>query len=134
MSRKILLVDDAATARMFIRRCFEVIGLWDATFLEASDGKEGLKVAKENDVDLIVTDLNMPNMDGTSFVRRAKGSPKLHEVPIIVITSLKNEAKEKELIDMGVLAVLSKPIAPPSISDVLEQLEGWIDPNADDLL
>ena len=69
----------------------------------------------------------MPNMDGTSFLRRAKGSPRLNPVPVIVITSLKNEEKVRELLDLGAEEVLSKPITPTDVLETLQKIPGWGD-------
>lgn len=117
----IIVADDSATARMFTKRCLEIAGYEDAEFLEASNGKEALQLVKERAADLLVTDLNMPEMDGVSLLKRIKSSPKLVDLPVIVISSLSNPAKEAELLELGAFAVLSKPITPANIKNALPQ-------------
>ena len=88
--KRIIVADDSATARMFIKRCLEIIGLGDAEIIEVEDGKQALKAAKEKPTDLLLTDLNMPVMDGETLVKWVKASPKLADMPIVVISSAGN--------------------------------------------
>ncbi|MFQ5675210.1 MAG: response regulator, partial [bacterium] len=116
MIQNIIIADDSATARMIIRRCLEIAGFVEATFVEAEDGEVALNLAKENKADLLITDLNMPNMDGFTLLKRVKASPRLNALPVLVISSASNEAIDKELIDGGAFAVLNKPVTPASVS------------------
>ena len=117
--KRIIIADDSATARMFIKRCLEIIGLGEAEFVEADDGKAALNAAKEKVPDLLLTDLNMPIMDGETLLKWVKASPKLCEVPVIIITSAGNPAKEDQLLKLGARKVLNKPISPPVMMDAL---------------
>ena len=117
--KRIIIADDSATARMFIKRCLEIIGMGDAEIIEAEHGKEALAAAKEQKVDLLLTDLNMPVMDGETLVKWIKASPKLCDLPVIVITSAGNPAKEAQLIELGAHRVLNKPVSPPVMMDAL---------------
>ena len=117
--KRIIIADDSATARMFIKRCLEIIGLGSAEFVEAADGKAALNAAKEQIPDLLLTDLNMPIMDGETLLKWIKGSPKLCEVPVVVITSAGNPAKETQLLKLGARQVINKPISPPVMMDAL---------------
>lgn len=118
--KRIIIADDSATARMFIIRCLQIVGLGDAEFVEAEDGKQALEAAKEQPADLLLTDLNMPVMDGQTLVKWIKASPKLCDMPIIVITSAGNPAKEAQLLELGAHRVISKPISPPVMMDALQ--------------
>jgi len=126
---KIIIVDDSTTARMVVRRCLEIVGFGDATFLEAANGKEALTILKQESVDLVVTDLNMPVMDGETLLKWVKGGPKTHDIPVVMISSAGNVAKEKQVLDMGAHAVLGKPVSPEilreSIGDLMESTEQW---------
>jgi two-component system, chemotaxis family, chemotaxis protein CheY len=117
--KNIIIADDSATARMFIKRCLEIIGLGDAEFIEAEHGKAALAAAKDQVPDLLLTDLNMPVMDGETLLKWIKASPKLCELPVIVITSAGNPAKEAQLLELGARKVLNKPISPPMLMDAL---------------
>lgn len=118
--KRIIIADDSATARMFIKRCLQIVGLGDAEFVEAEDGKQALEAAKEQPADLLLTDLNMPVMDGQTLVKWVKASPKLCDMPIIVITSAGNPAKEAQLLELGAYRVLNKPVSPPMMMDALQ--------------
>jgi two-component system chemotaxis response regulator CheY len=118
--KRIIIADDSATARMFIKRCLQIIGLGDAELIEAEDGKQALEAAKEHPADLLLTDLNMPVMDGLTLVKWVKASPKLGDMPIIVITSAGNPAKEAQLLKLGAHRVINKPISPPVMMDALQ--------------
>lgn len=120
--KRIVIADDSETARMFIRRCLEIIGLRDAQFIEAANGREALQQVKEADTDLLVSDLNMPVMDGATLLKWVKSSPRLTELPVLIVTSAGNPAKEKELLQLGAFAVLNKPIAPAPLLQVLAPL------------
>jgi two-component system chemotaxis response regulator CheY len=119
--KRIIIADDSATARMFIKRCLQIVGLGDAEFIEVEDGKQALEAAKEQPADLLLTDLNMPVMDGQTLVKWVKASPKLCNMPIIVITSAGNPAKEAQLLELGAYRVLNKPVSPPMLMDALEK-------------
>ncbi|RLF53454.1 MAG: response regulator [Thermoplasmata archaeon] len=127
--KRVLIVDDSNTARMVVKRCLEIAGFMDATFLEAANGKEALTLLKQERADLVVTDLNMPVMDGETFLKWVKGSPKTHDIPVVMISSARNPAKEKQVLDMGALAVLGKPVSPEmlreSIGDLVETEDPW---------
>jgi len=119
--KRIIIADDSATARMFIKRCLQIIGLGDAEFVEAEDGKQALEAAKEQPADLLLTDLNMPVMDGQTLVKWVKASPKLCKMPIVVITSAGNPAKEAQLLELGAYRVLNKPVSPPMMMAALAE-------------
>lgn len=119
---RIVIADDSATARMFIRRCLEIIGLGEATLVEAEHGREALSLLKEENADLLLTDLNMPVMDGATLLKWVKSSPRLHDLPVLVITSAGNPAKEQELLALGAFGVLNKPVSPAVLMDALKPL------------
>ena len=123
MGKRIIIADDSRTARMFIKQCFEIAGFTDCQFLEAGDGVEALRYLEAPEtVDLIVTDLNMPNKDGVELLKAVKMSPKWNKLPVIVITSTKNESKEAILKDLGVFAIIGKPVTPAKVADFVKTL------------
>jgi len=122
MFQTIIITDDSKTARMITKRCLEIAGFQKSSFIEATDGEEALQLAKDHPVDLMVIDLNMPKMDGSSLLKRLKSSPRLNHIPVLVISSLISEAKEAELIEMGAFATLSKPISPAGLLKILNSL------------
>lgn len=117
---RIIIADDSRTSRMFIRRCFEIAGWREADFYEAADGQEALALLRQNaDVDLLVTDLNMPNMDGATLLKSVKEDRELSKVAVMVITSAGNPAKEAELSALGAFCVLNKPVSPAVLVEEL---------------
>lgn len=122
MMKRVVIADDSLTARMFVRRCLEIVSGTELEIVEAANGKEALSAVKENPADLLVTDLNMPVMDGQTLLKWIKGNPRLVDLPVLVITSAGNPAKEKELLDMGAFAVLNKPINPSTLKDKIADL------------
>lgn len=122
MQKKILVVDDSALARRFVRQCAEIAMGSDCSFVEASNGKDALAALASNpDVWLVLTDLNMPLMDGFEFLKQVKSSPyaKIH---VIVVSSIQSEARSLELKQQGALAVLPKPISPAKVKEIVEPL------------
>ena len=120
--KRVIIADDSGMARMFIRRCLEIAGLAESEFLEGANGEEVIKLLKEKPADLVVTDLNMPVMNGLELLKRIKASPRLHNTPVLVITSTTNQKKVKELNEVGALAVLGKPISPSTVASAIAPL------------
>lgn len=120
--KRIVIADDANLARMYIQKCLEIAGPQDAKFEGASNGKEALELIKKEKTDLLVTDLNMPIMDGLTLLKWIKSNPLLKDTPVIVITSVSNVSKNLELQKFGAHKVLSKPITPAIIHNAIEQL------------
>ena len=108
----ILVVDDSGTARMIIKQCLAIIGLKDKKFLEAAHGRDAVEILKQNRVDMVLTDLNMPVMDGEALLREIKGATAWKKIPVVVITSTSNDTREKVLLEAGAEAVISKPVNP----------------------
>ncbi len=119
---RIMVVDDSSCARMFIEKCLGIIGLDDAEIIVAGDGKEALDMIKEQSLDLLITDLSMPVLDGESLLKWVKGTPELQDLPVLVISSAGNPAREKKLLELGAFAVLGKPISPVTLLKTLEPL------------
>ena len=100
---------------MFIRRCLQIIGLSDAEMVEAENGRDALARLKEAPADLLITDLNMPVMDGEALLKWVKGNPRLTTVPVLIITSAGNPAREAQLLALGAMAVINKPVSPATL-------------------
>lgn len=116
---RIAIVDDSGTARMFIRRCLEIAGFQGAEIIEAENGKDALEKIRSAPVDLLLTDLTMPVMDGTTLLKWVKANPKLSALPVLVISSAGNPAKEIELKALGAMGVLDKPVSPAKLNALL---------------
>lgn len=121
---RILIVDDSSTSRMITRRCIETASAAPVEFAEAPDGAEALTLLESATFDLIVTDLNMPKMDGTTFVWKVRMARELADTPIIVLSSLKNERTASALAALGVKELIQKPISPAKIAQHLDAIGG----------
>jgi two-component system, chemotaxis family, chemotaxis protein CheY len=127
MNHRVLIVDDSATARMLIQRCFEIAGWQDALFFQAGDGQEALDTLGREKIDLVLTDLNMPNLDGEQFLHAVRKDAKYADMPVIMITSTSNEARRQQLTEAGANVVLPKPVSPPALGDAIRSLFGDVD-------
>ena len=116
---QILIVDDSATSRMIIRRCFEIAGYADAEYHEAEDGLKAVSFLHENKVDLILSDLKMPKMDGNTFIRKLSMTEATKHIPVVVISSMGNDVTEEQLLKEGVIAIIRKPISPEKVVNAL---------------
>ena len=118
MVKNILIVDDSATMRKIIMRGLRQAGIADADFEEAADGAEGLRALAATTFDLIVTDVNMPNMNGLDFVK-AVAAKLPTPPPIVMITTEGSEAVVKEAMARGAQGYLQKPFTPERIQEVI---------------
>ena len=120
MAKTILIVDDSSSLRTVVKLALTRAGY---EVLEAADGLEGLaqldKVARVN---LIVSDVNMPRMDGISFLRKLKAHARHKFTPVIMLTTEGQEAKKQEGRDAGAKAWMVKPFNPPQLLDAVAKL------------
>jgi two-component system, chemotaxis family, chemotaxis protein CheY len=107
---RILLVDDSLTIRSLIRRT--VAGVPDAEIAEAANGVEALAQIARRRFDLVVLDLNMPVMDGLETLEAIRSAPDYAALPVVMLTSEKNEALVRRLVELRITDFLSKPLTP----------------------
>ena len=112
MDKTILVVDDSATIRKFVAASLNIKGFRVVT---AADGVEALEKMPAERFDLIITDLNMPDMDGFEFIRALQETPEYSGIPIIVLSSM-TDMKNKDLaLEVGALSFLEKPLSADAI-------------------
>ena len=114
---KVLVVDDSLTARNHITRVLKNLGM--AIISKANDGAAAAEVIKNNEFDLIFTDLNMPNMDGKQLVEYIRQELNNAFLPIIMVTSDDDAARLGEVKAVGVTAICDKPFEPEAIRQLL---------------
>lgn len=120
MSKTILIVDDSSSLRTVVRMALVRAGY---NVIEAGDGKEGLTaLEKAGKVNLIVSDVNMPNMDGISFVTQVKQHPRHKFVPVIMLTTEGQDEKKQQGRAAGAKAWIVKPFNPPQLLDAVSKL------------
>ncbi len=113
----ILIVDDSSTMRKIISRSLRQAGLAVDEIFEAADGIEGLNVLAGKSVDLILSDINMPNMDGLEFIKQVRANGKT--VPIVMITTEGGEDILKEAMASGASDSIKKPFTPDQLGQKL---------------
>jgi two-component system chemotaxis response regulator CheY len=113
----ILIVDDSSTMRKIISRSLRQAGLAVDEIFEAGDGVEGLNVLGSKSVDLVLSDINMPNMDGLEFIKQVRANGKT--VPIVMITTEGGEDILKEAIASGASDSIKKPFTPDQLGQKL---------------
>ena len=113
----ILIVDDSSTMRKIISRSLRQAGLAVDNIYEAGDGFEGLNALGSSPVDLILSDINMPNMDGLEFVKQARAQG--CKVPIMMITTEGGEDIIGEAINSGATGSIRKPFTPEQLQEKL---------------
>lgn len=124
MSYRLLLVDDSPAMRTFIRRTLELSGMEVAECREAADGAEAIERLKEAEVDVVLTDINMPRMDGEELVRRMAADTSLREIPVVVVSTDSTEVRMKRLLELGAKGYVSKPFRPETLREELERVLG----------
>ena len=127
MNMTIVIADDSRTARFLIRQYLEMVGFYQAEFVEAENGRVALQQVKDNKANILFTDYKMPEMDGLDLLRRVKASPALHDLPVVVITSFANQAKIDELSENGAYAVLQKPLSMSKLHETMKPFLSYED-------
>ncbi len=121
--KTILVVDDSPVARTIVKRTLAIIGLEEAVILEANHGVEALAILGNEEVDLMITDVNMPEMDGISLLKRVKASPRLNGIPVVIASSSVNATEGVDLSKAGAVAVVHKPVTPPVLAEAIESMK-----------
>ncbi len=119
MPRTILTVDDAATMRKMISFTLKGAG---HEVLEAGDGQEALTLLKTRSVDLVITDVNMPNMDGITLTRNLRALPNFSRTPIILLTTESSPEKKAEGKSAGATGWIVKPFQQEQLLAVINKV------------
>jgi two-component system chemotaxis response regulator CheY len=119
MAKTILIVDDSASMRQVLGIALRGAGY---VVIEGCDGRDALSKLTGQKVNLIISDVNMPNMDGISFLKAVKQLPAYKFTPVIMLTTVTEEAKMAEGRAAGARAWVSKPFAPEKLLDAAQRL------------
>jgi two-component system chemotaxis response regulator CheY len=125
MDSDILVVDDSAAIRKILTRVLRQTGMAIQTIHEAGDGQDALAVMAQHKVDLVLTDINMPKMDGLQLLASIKASPQWHTIPVVMITTEGGETKVAEAVRLGAAGYVRKPFTADQIK---EKLVGILQP------
>lgn len=122
MAYNVLIVDDSQTMRKVILKALTLSGFDLGECLEAGNGAEALTVLSAHWIDLILTDLNMPVMNGLELVHKLKGDQHYEGIPVVLITTEGSETRLRELFALGVKDYIQKPFHPETLRDVLTRI------------
>ena len=125
MESDVLVVDDSAAIRKILQRVLRQTGMAIRNIHEAGNGQEALDLLKAHSVDLVLTDINMPKMDGIQLLAAVKASPQWRAVPVVMITTEGGETKVAEAVRLGAAGYVRKPFTADQIK---EKLAGLLEP------
>jgi two-component system, chemotaxis family, chemotaxis protein CheY len=112
-----LIVDDSSVMRKIVERSLRQAGIDPLVVHEASSGTEGLDVLKVKQVDLILSDINMPSMDGLEFLRQIRAQDLAPGVPVVMITTESSEEHVKQAIQSGARGYIRKPFTADQVKE-----------------
>src|SRR5438105_12234180 len=101
MNWRILVVDDSAVARLYLRRILEISGFPIKDFWQAGDGLAAIDILQKQQVDLVITDINMPHMNGEELVQWLKGDDRFKALPVVVVSTDSSAARVQRLAGAG---------------------------------
>lgn len=112
-----LIIDDSSVMRKIVERSLRQAGVNLIQVFEAANGADGLGILRSNSVDLILSDINMPVMDGLEFVRQLRKQELAQAVPVVMITTEGSESQVVEAISSGAHGYIRKPFTAEQVKD-----------------
>ena len=124
MAFNVLIVDDSASMRAIIKRTIKLSGFDVGKYFEAEDGKQALKVLEKEWIDLVMADINMPNMNGIELIIEMKTDELLRSIPVVMVTTEGSEERVKETMAIGAGGYIKKPFQPEEVRRSLSNIMG----------
>jgi two-component system chemotaxis response regulator CheY len=121
---RVLIVDDSSVMRKIVERSLHQAGLELVEVLQAGNGVEALVEVQKGNLDLILSDINMPAMDGIEFLRNLQGLEAAKGVPVVMITTEGSEARVVEALSVGAKGYIRKPFTPEQVKERVSALFG----------
>jgi two-component system, chemotaxis family, chemotaxis protein CheY len=118
----VLIVDDSTATRMVIERIVRIADPDIGSCLHAPNGVKGLELLQSNKVDLVFTDVHMPEMNGREFLRQMRANDSWSHIPVAIVTSECSDESEVELVELGASFFHKKPLTPESLFEVFAAL------------
>lgn len=118
--KSILIVEDSATTRALIRAVVEELG--DFNIVEAATGFEALKLLPTQEFDSILTDINMPDINGLELINFIKSNPRYNHIPLIIVTTERSEEDKKRGLALGANAYVTKPFKAFELQEILRKV------------
>jgi two-component system, chemotaxis family, chemotaxis protein CheY len=124
MPYSVLIVDDSPVMRNFIRRVLTMSGFEVGECIEAGNGEEALAQLGTHRVDAILTDINMPGMNGEELLRKLSADGVLKNIPALVISTDATKERILRMLALGAVGYMSKPFTPEALREELERVLG----------
>jgi len=119
--KSVLIVEDSATTRAMIRAVIEDMEE-DFTTLEASTGFEALKLLPQGSFDLIITDINMPDVNGLELIHFVKTNPNYQHIPMVIVTTERSSEDRERGLALGASAYITKPFTSEQLQEVITKI------------
>jgi len=123
----LMVVDDSPVMRAFIQKVIALTGLETGTIYEAENGEEALRLLRESWVDLVLTDVNMPRMNGEELLRQLESDDLLRAIPVLVVSTDSTDVRVQRLLALGARGYITKPFLPETLRDEVEKALGMSD-------
>ena len=120
--KTILIVEDSSTTRALIRAVIDELG--DFETVEAASGFEALKMLPQQEYDLIITDINMPDINGLELINFVRSNARYSHVPIIIVSTERSEEDKKRGMALGATAYVSKPFKSLELQEAIQKIIG----------
>ncbi|HYQ48019.1 MAG TPA: response regulator [Thermodesulfovibrionales bacterium] len=117
--KTILIVEDSATTRALIRAVIEELDEFET--VEASSGFEALKMLPQQEYDLIITDINMPDINGLELINFVRNNPRYNHIPIIIVSTERSDEDKKRGMALGATAYVTKPFKSLELQDIIKK-------------
>lgn len=124
MAYNILIVDDSSPMRAIIKKIVKSSGFDVGEYYEAANGKEAMAILDGEWLDVVLTDYNMPDMDGLQLLEEMKKDEIKKAIPVVVITTEGSQARVAEFLEKGAVGYIKKPFTPEQIRKQLAQILG----------
>lgn len=124
MALKVLIVDDSDVMRKVVKRVLGMSGFEIDTIYEAGDGDEALMLIVNNEVDIVLTDVNMPVMDGVELLKTMKSDDRFSSLPVIIISTEGRSDRIQNILQLGAAGYITKPFKPEDIRIVIKDALG----------
>jgi len=120
--KTILIVEDSTTTRSLIRAVIDELG--DFETVEASSGFEALKMLPMQTYDLIITDINMPDINGLELISFVRNNPRYNHLPIVIVTTERSEEDKNRGMALGATAYVTKPFKSGELQEIIRNAIG----------
>ena len=124
MSFNVMIVDDSGAMRAVIKKVITISGFKISNCFEAANGREALEMLKQNWVDVIISDVNMPEMNGLELLKSLNQDPLYRSIPAIIVSTEGSSERMREALEGGAKGFIKKPFQPEDIRKVLYNVIG----------